>query len=123
MEQAAQMASHQSQREEPEARSARRPKQGAPTRTDLDELGELIATVHASAYVHSGELVKLVERALKEDQQFTARLALRALRLEQALRDAQERLIHQQWEIAQCLRREQARLRALAPAEARAHTQ
>jgi len=76
------------------------------------ELEELIATVHASTQTPGREVEALVKHALDLDRRFSARLALRALHIEQALRDAHERTIVLQWELGQALRRERGLRRA-----------
>ena len=50
------------------------------------------------------DVVALVRHATKARPKFSVVLALRALRLEQGLREAQQRLIQLQWELAQSRR-------------------
>ncbi|HTS54536.1 MAG TPA: hypothetical protein VMH26_14775 [Burkholderiales bacterium] len=68
----------------------------------LPELEKLIRGVLAApAEEMDGEAVALVRRAMKARPKFSVALALRALRLEQGLREAQRRVIQLQWELAQ----------------------
>ncbi|MFY9328536.1 MAG: hypothetical protein WAO76_11040 [Georgfuchsia sp.] len=70
-------------------------------RTDLYELGELIGTIWLASYTPSPEVDQIIAGANRSGNSFTARLAVRALRLEQALIEAQERIIRLEWQLAQ----------------------
>ena len=71
----------------------------------LRQLESLIRGVLAApAEQMNDDVVALVRHATKARPKFSAFLALRALRLEQGLREAQQRLIQLQWELAQSRR-------------------
>jgi hypothetical protein len=76
-----------------------------PIKRDLLELEKLIGSVPATPGEEMDtEAVALVRRAMKARPKFCISLALRALRLEQGLREAQQRVIQLQWELAQVKR-------------------
>jgi hypothetical protein len=82
------------------ATEAKRPQN--PTRHSLIELEKLVQGVlEAPVEEVDREAVDLVRRAMKRCRKFSISLALRALRLEQGLREAQQRVIGLQWELAQ----------------------
>jgi len=64
---------------------------------DLQELCELIDTVWLRGYKPSPAVDQIVATANRVGSDFTSRLAMRALRLEQALIVAQERIIRLAW--------------------------
>ncbi len=68
---------------------------------DLQELDELIDTVWLKGYMPSPEADRIVARASRAGAEFASRLAIRALRLEQALIAAQGRIIRLEWTLAQ----------------------
>ena len=71
----------------------------------LRQLESLIRGVLAAPAEQMDEdVVALVRHATKARPKFSVVLALRALRLEQGLREAQQRLIQLQWELAQSRR-------------------
>jgi len=71
----------------------------------LRQLESLIRGVLAAPPEQMDEdVVALVRHATKARPKFSVVLALRALRLEQGLREAQQRLIQLQWELAQSRR-------------------
>jgi len=71
----------------------------------LRQLESLIRGVLAApAEQMDDDVVALVRHATKARAKFSVFLALRALRLEQGLRQAQQRLIQLQWELAQSKR-------------------
>jgi len=71
----------------------------------LRQLESLIRVVLAApAEQMDDDIVALVRHATKARPKFSVVLALRALRLEQGLREAQQRLIQLQWELAQSRR-------------------
>lgn len=71
----------------------------------LSELEKLVRDVLAApADEVDSEVVALVRGALKVQTKFPITLALRALRLEQTLRQAQQQVIRLQWELAQLKR-------------------
>src|SRR5215470_6742718 len=71
----------------------------------LRQLESLIRGVLAApAEQMDDDIVALVRHATKARPKFSVVLALRALRLEQGLREAQQRLIQLQWELAQSKR-------------------
>lgn len=71
----------------------------------LRQLESLIRGVLAApAEQMDDDVVALVRHATKARPKFSVVLALRALRLEQGLREAQQRLIQLQWELAQSRR-------------------
>jgi hypothetical protein len=73
-----------------------------PTKHYLLELEKLVRGVlEASVEEMDMEAIVLVRRAMKARRTFSISLALRALRLEQGLRAAQQRVIELQWELAQ----------------------
>ena len=73
-----------------------------PTKQYLLELEKLVHLVlEASVEEIDREAIVLVRRAMKVRRSFSISLALRALRLEQGLRAAQQRVIELQWELAQ----------------------
>jgi hypothetical protein len=68
----------------------------------LSELEKLVRDVLAApADEVDSEVVALVRGAMKVQKKFSISLALRALRLEQGLRQAQQQVIRLQWELAQ----------------------
>ncbi len=71
------------------------------TRSDLSELRELIGSICLTGYSPSPEVDQIVTSFNRAGSNFTARLAVRALRLEQALNVAQERNIRLEWNLAQ----------------------
>jgi hypothetical protein len=74
-------------------------------RMDPFEFEELIRMACAApAREVDSEVRKLLHTTARRTPEFSLRLALTALRLEQGLRDAQERIIRLQWELAQCKR-------------------
>jgi hypothetical protein len=82
------------------ATEARRPQN--PTKQYLLELEKLVhGVLEASVEEMDREAVVLVRRAMKVRRTFSISLALRALRLEQRLRETQQRVIGLQWELAQ----------------------
>ena len=89
---------------------AAEPAPAAPARDPLIEpslrqLESLIRGVLAApAEQMDDDVVALVRHATKARPKFSVVLALRALRLEQGLREAQQRLIQLQWELAQSRR-------------------
>jgi hypothetical protein len=83
-------------------------------RIDPFEFEELIRMACAApAREVDPEVVALLQTTARRTPEFSLRLALTALRLEQGLREAQERVIRLQWELAQCRRH---RADAAAPA-------
>jgi len=68
---------------------------------DLQELDELMDTVWLKGYMPSPEADRIVARASRAGGEFASRLAIRALRLEQALIAAQGRIIRLEWTLAQ----------------------
>ena len=73
-----------------------------PTKHYLLELEKLVRGVlEAPVEDMDREAVIMVRRAMRSCRKFSTSLALRALRLEQRLREAQQRVIHLQWELAQ----------------------
>jgi hypothetical protein len=71
----------------------------------LLEVEKLIRAVLAQpAQEVDSEVVALVRGAVKTHRNFQVSLALRALRLEQGLRKAQQEIIRLQWELAQMRR-------------------
>jgi hypothetical protein len=95
---------------EPLLQSDAEPPGAAPERDTLLEpslrqLESLIRGVLATpAEQIDDDVVALVRHATKARPKFSVVLALRALRLEQGLREAQQRLIQLQWELAQSRR-------------------
>jgi hypothetical protein len=71
------------------------------TQADLSELRELIGTIWLTGHSPSPEVDQIVASFNRVGSGFTARLAVRALRLEQALNAAQERIICLEWNLAQ----------------------
>jgi len=70
---------------------------------DLFELEELIRMASAApARDIAPQVLAVLQTAARRTPEFSLRLALTALRLEQGLREAQERIIHLQWKLAQC---------------------
>lgn len=83
-------------------RSQYRPERPASMdQADLHQLRELIGTVWLSGYMPSPQAQKIVDRANRGGEDFAARLAVRALRLEQALITAHERILRLEWQLAQ----------------------
>jgi hypothetical protein len=75
------------------------------TRIDLFEFEELIRMVCAvPGREVDSEVLALLHTTARRTPEFSLRLALTALRLERGLREAQERIIRLQWELAQCRR-------------------
>lgn len=68
---------------------------------DLQELDDLMDTVWLKGYLPSPEADQIVARASRAGREFASRLAIRALRLEQALIAAQGRIIRLEWTLAQ----------------------
>lgn len=68
---------------------------------ELHQLRELIGTVWLNGYTPSPQAQKIVARANRAGNDFTDRLAVRALRLEQALIVAHERIIRLEWKLVQ----------------------
>jgi len=82
------------------ATGAKRPQHT--TKHYLLELEQLVQGVlEVPVEEMDGEAVALVRRAMKSCRRFSISLALRALRLERGLREAQQRVIELQWELAQ----------------------
>jgi hypothetical protein len=86
-----------------------KPSTGAPPSTaaqfPISELeGLLQSVVTAPAEQMDNAVVAVVRRAMKARSSFSVLLALRALRLEQGLRQAQRQVIQLQWELAQVKR-------------------
>lgn len=71
------------------------------TQADLSELRELIGTIWLTGHSPSPEVDQIVSSFNRVGSGFTARLAVHALRLEQALNAAQERIICLEWNLAQ----------------------
>lgn len=68
---------------------------------ELHQLRELIDTVWVGNCMPPPQAQKIVDRASRIGSDFSARLAVRALRLEQALFMAHERIIRLEWKLAQ----------------------
>ncbi len=78
------------------------PLPNAAAKSLLSELeGLLQGVLTAPAEQMDNAFVAAVRKAMKARSGFSVLLALRALRLEQALRQAQRQLIQLQWELAQ----------------------
>jgi len=72
------------------------------TKAELGELERLLqGIVSAPAELMDGAVIAAVRKAMKARSRLSVLLALRALRLEQRLRQAQRQLIQLQWELAQ----------------------
>lgn len=67
----------------------------------LHQLRELIETVWLGDCNPPPQVQKMVDKAHRVGNDFSARLAIRALRLEQALIDCHERIIRLEWNLAQ----------------------
>lgn len=68
---------------------------------ELHQMRELISTVWLNGYTPSPQVKKTIAKANRAGDDFAARLAVRALRLEQALIVAHERIIRLEWQSAQ----------------------
>lgn len=71
------------------------------SKSDLYELRELIGTIWTAGFSPSPDVDQIVASANRVGSGFTARLAIRSLRLEQALIEAQEKIIRLEWRLAQ----------------------
>jgi|SRR5215470_3741263 len=88
--------------DEPTAGAADRDRLLEPSLRELETL--IRGVLAAPAEQMDDDIVALVRHATKARPKFSVVLALRALRLEQGLREAQQRLIQLQWELAQSKR-------------------
>jgi len=70
---------------------------GMLTKGDLNELREMLGSIRLAGYAPSTEVEQIVTSFDRVGSNFYARLAIRALRLEQALNVAQERIIRLEW--------------------------